>query len=405
MHGRFTSLVALLVIAASVSAHAQLVIVVPPAPTNFQATGAGSRGVFNWDAAAPGTGVDGYRLQITPVDHPGPTLIQDTGLTRPVSVSLEDGIYDAFVQAVNTAGASPPSATVRFTIAPTSAPGNFAATVSGNSVNFVWTAPAGDPKPVTYRIEIGIPGDETIQTPTIDVTGAEAGPFSHTLAFGNGVYVARVRGVEADRPGIPTTDITFIIGPPPTGAVPFPPSGLIADIVGTTVTLRWNLRVDSPPASSFVVNAFSDAGVPLANFDTRNPALRVTFPNIPSGSYLVSVSSQNVHGLNQHASTAIFVAVNDGRPSCGAQLEPPTGLSYSQSGNFVALTWARPAVGTSLTGYLIDVVGSLNATFSTGNQSTVVSGSLASGTYGVQVRSHDSCTASTPTNQVVITIP
>jgi hypothetical protein len=303
------------------------------------------------------------------------------------------------VQAVNTTGAGfPSSPPVRFEIAPAGPPENFAATVTGNSVFFVWTESSTGPDPESHLIEIGIPGEETIYT--VPVVGT-----SGTVSLANGVYVARVKGVEADRPGTPSPDISFIVGPPPTGAVPFPPSGLVSEIIGNTVTLRWNMREDSPPVTSFLVQVSTAGGAPLGEIDIRSTARSVTFTNVPNGSYAVRVSAYNVHGRSQRSSATIFVAVNVGQPTCGAGLDPPTGLSYSKSGNFVALTWARPALGASVTGYLIDVTGTINTTFGTGNQSTVIGGFVSNGTYTVQVRAHDSCSASAPSNQVVITVP
>jgi hypothetical protein len=278
-------------------------------------------------------------------------------------------------------------------------------------VSFVWTGSSTGPTAESHLIEIGIPGEETIYSVPVSVG------TSSTVSLPDGVYVARVKGVEGDRPGVPSSDITFIVGPPPTGAVPFPPNGLVSEILGNAVTLRWNMRVDSPPASSFVVQAFSNGGVLLGSFDTMSPALSVTFPHVPNGSYAVRVYARNAHGLSQRPSVIrdssgqiqgtgdLLVAVNVGGASCGAAIDPPTGLSYSKSGNFVALTWARPATGASVTGYLIDVTGTINTTFGTGNQSTVIGGFVSNGIYTVQVRAHDSCSASGPSNQVVITVP
>jgi hypothetical protein len=400
MHGRLTSLVAVLFVAVSVNALAQD-IPLPGTPTNLQADPGGSSVDFTWTPPTAGP-VDKYRLTMTPINDPTKAVTVDTPGPTPshTVVSLPDGTYDAVVQAVNTTGPGFPSnPPVRFSIAPAGPPENFAATVTGNSVFFVWTESSTGPPPETYQIEIGIPGEETIYT----VPGFPG--TSGTVSLPNGVYVARAKGVEAERPGTPSPDITFIVGPPPTGAVPFPPSGLVSEIIGNTVTLRWNMRVDSPPVSSFLVQVSTSGGAPLGEIDIRSTARSVTFTNVPNGSYAVRVSSYNVHGRSQRSSATIFVAVNTGGPSCGTQLEAPTGLSYSKSGNFVALTWARPANGASITDYLIDVSGTLNTTFSTGNQSTVIGGTVPSGFYTVQVRSHDACSASAPSNQVFITVP
>jgi hypothetical protein len=397
MHGRLTSLVAVLAVAVSVNAQAQALLP-PGTPTNLVADPGGSSVDFSWTAPTSG-GVDTYRITITPITDPSKAVTVDTGPTTSATVTLADGTYDAVVQAVNTAGASLPSSPpVRFQIAPAGPPENFAASVTGNSVSFTWTQSSTGPPPESYQVEIGIPGEETLAA-----TGFVG--LSGTVSLANGVYVARVKGVEGERPGTPSPDITFIVGPPPTGAVPFPPNGLVSEIVGNTVTLRWNMRVDSPPVSSFIVNVSTDAGAPLGEIDTRSSARIVTFTNVPNGSYAVRVYAQNVHGRSQRPSASLFVAVNVGGASCGTVLDPPTGLSYSKSGNFVALTWARPATGASVTDYLIDVAGTVNTTFSTGNQSTTIAGFVSNGTYTVQVRAHDSCSASAPSNQVVITVP
>ena len=398
MNGRLTSLVALLVVAVSVHAQAQE-IVIPGTPTNLMADPGGSSVDFTWSPPATGP-VDNYRLTITPINDPSKAVIVDTsGPTTTFTYSLADGVYDAVVQAVNTAGASFPSnPPVRFEIAPAGPPENFAASVTGNVVTFVWTQSSTGPPPETYQIEIGIPGEETIYTPGF--VG-----LSGTVSLPTGVYVARAKGVEGDRPGTPSPDITFIVGPPPAGAVPFPPNGLVSEIVGNTVSLRWNVRVDSPPVSSFIVHVFSAAGTFLGEIDTRSSARTATYLNVPNGSYAIRVSGQNQYGRSQRSTAPIFVAVNVGGPSCGTQLDPPTGLSYSKSGNFVALTWARPPTAASLTGYLIDVAGTINTTIATGNQSTVIGGVVPSGSYIVQVRAHDSCTASAPSNQIFITVP
>ncbi len=391
MHGRLTSLVALLVVAIGVSAaDAQTA---PGPPEGATAVVDGGVVTLTWSAPTTGEAPTHYEVEMVNFG-----LKFDVGLDTSFTQTLDNGTYIARIRAFNGTAQGLPTPDVTFTIEVVRPPQNLTATVSGSAVTIAWDPPTSGAPLGGYLFELGVPGREAEwQFPLGNVP-------TFTLPLANGVYVGRLRAVGSTSVGLPTPDITFIVGPPPTGAVPFPPSGLTSAISESTVSLSWNLREDSPPATRYFVEALSPvSGALLARVDTGNPARTATFNNVPNGGYQVRVTAFNQHGFSQLSSDAIQFAIGPST-SCGTQVDPPTGLSYSQSGNFVALTWARPTTAI-LTGYLIEISGSVNTSFSTGSQITFIAGVIASGTYVVQVRAHDTCAVSTPTNQITVVVP
>ena len=231
MHARITSLVGLLLVVGSVAAEAQL----PNAPRSLMFSRSGSDATFTWLPPAVGVAPTSYELEIVPAGSLGSR--EDVGLVVEVAKTLTDGLYTARVRAMNGDLVGPPSNDVTFTIAPPKPPQNVQVVVAGNSATFSWQLPTTGPPDLGYRLEIGIPGLEMPPTgpppppPTTPGPIADGNSTSWTeLNLSNGVYVARIEGVVLDGAEVvfsaESNELAFIIGPPPSGPVPFPPTDL-----------------------------------------------------------------------------------------------------------------------------------------------------------------------------------
>lgn len=184
---------------------------VPPPPTGFSAVLLGTsldRVRFSW--AAPDAFVSSYTLAAG--SAPGLTDIASIPLSG-VSPSLvyasaiPPGTYFVRVRAANSCGQSPFTPDLRLTIGAGSdlplAPLNLTATTTGNTTTLSWVVPPGAIS--GHVLEAGS------DTGLADLVTAPLGPAPGLVVPGvpSGVYVLRVRAVNAAGTGPPSADVVL----------------------------------------------------------------------------------------------------------------------------------------------------------------------------------------------------
>lgn len=186
---------------------------------------------------------------------------------------------------------------------------------------------------------------------------------------------------------------------------PGSPSNLGATVTGSTVVLIWTAPASGDPATTYVLQAGSAAGLSnLANFSTGSTATTYTANGVAAGTYFVRVLAGN--GAGQSApSNEITITVGGATNAPGA----PAAVTAAVSGSTVTLAWTAPLSGGAPTTYWLEAgsaPGASNlANFSTGSTTTgYVATGVPNGTYYVRVRAGNAFGISAASNEVTIVV-
>jgi hypothetical protein len=217
-------------------------------------------------------------------------------------------------------------------------------------------------------------------------------PQSSCTATPSSLSADDIAGVRAIYPG----------GTGGAGSLPGTPTGLIATVTGTTVTLSWAAPATGGAPSTYIVEAGSAPGIAnLVVAPTNSTATTITFSGVPPGTYYVRLRAGNALG-SSGASNEVIVTVGCATPA------PPANLAFSKNGFTVTLTWQAPTIGVAPLGYRL-VVGSApgleNVLILDQGPFTTLTAVGPPGTYFVRVRSLSACGASAPSNELVIVLP
>lgn len=199
--------------------------------------------------------------------------------------------------------------------------------------------------------------------------------------------------------------------PPPTMTPPGVPTGLLATVNGTSVTLSWNpVTADeaeggsSPSAAtSYTVQVGNVSGV-YALFLGTVSTTSVT-GTAPAGTYYWRVTATNSAGAGPPSAQAQFTI---GPATCVAP-GAPQNFNFTLAGRTVSLIWTAPSSGTLPITYVVEA-GSLPALANlynaqTGSSATVVTAAAPPGTYYVRIRAQNACGISAPSNERTIVVP
>lgn len=282
------------------------------------------------------------------------------------------------------------------------APTALAGTVSGTVVTLSWTAATTGDAPTSYQIQAGSAAGQT------NIASFDTGTTATTLAIFNvpaGTYFVRVRAVNSLGASVPSNEVQIVVGGPAACPSVAAPTGLLATINGTTVTLSWTAPTASACApTGYIIQAGSTPGASdLANFSTGSAATTFTAAGVGAGTYYVRVLSAAT-GVVSAPSTEIAFTVG----TCGTAPNAPTNLQAVINGSTVVFTWTAPAAGCAPVSYLLQAgssSGSNNIANAPVNGTTLTATGVANGTYYVRVVSLNAVGPSVPSNEVVVTLP
>jgi hypothetical protein len=391
---------------AAVTFNVTTTVAAPDSPTAFAGTADGTNVTFSWTPALTGTAPTSFLLEIGTA--PGVTTLPTRSVPWPttrLTLSLPAGTYHARVRAVNGVGTSAPSPEASVIVEVPSPipgpPGNFAATVSGRTVSFTWTAATTGEAATSYTIEAGnAPGSSNLAHLS---TGTPATSLS-VPSVPPGTYWVRVRGSNDAGTGAPSQDIAIVMGAT-SGCSSLPGSPVLLTPVtdGRNVTLSWNTPTFGGRVLQYVLLAGSAAGLSdLAVVDTGNAATSFA-ASAPAGVYYLRVAASNGCGTGP-ASNEVTFSMGSGAP------EAPTDLEGAVSGDGrVSLSWLPPASGQAPSGYLLEAGSAPGlsdlATLATGSVATTFSATAQPGRYYVRVRALGGTSPGPASNEVVIEVP
>ena len=122
---------------------------------------------------------------------------------------------------------------------------------------------------------------------------------------------------------------------------PVAPSGLTANVSGTTVTLIWTAPATGDPAASYLIEAGSAPGLSnLASLSTGNAGTTFSAGGVPVGQYYVRVRAANAAGSSPPSNEVVLQV--GGPVGCGP-LGTPTLSVVTNSGGTVGFSWTIPS--------------------------------------------------------------
>jgi len=393
-------------VSAPVAFNVTAVASAPDPPTATTAIASGTSVTIGWTAALTGSAPSGFVIEIGTA--PGTTTLPTQAVPAALAqhaLSLPAGTYYARVRAVNGSGASAPSPEASVTVIDSGPvpgpPGMFSARTSGTTVVFTWTAPTtGDP-PTRYLIEAG-------SSPGLsDLASIDTGSINSTLTIPGvppGTYWVRVRAANPAGIGVPSQDVSIVMGPT-AGCVglPGPPMLLVPVVSGNTVALSWQApALGSQPSAYVLLAGSAPSASNLASFSTGSAATSYAAA-APGGTYFVRVAAANACGTGP-ASNEIAFTLDSDPPG------PPRDLAWSlQAGGRIALSWTPPATGGVPTSYLVEV-GSASglanlAAIASGGTVTSINATAPPGAYHVRVRAVNGAGPGAPSSEVVVVVP
>ena len=262
----------------------------------------------------------------------------------------------------------------------------YVAAVSDRDVTLRWTPPAAGATPTGYVVEGGVSPGQVLGAIASD-TSAPIVRFTAPV----GSFYVRVHALNGTARSTASNEVLLRVG---VAVAPSAPDGLVAAVVGDTVTLAWRVTSSGGAPTGLVLDVAGGtaASLPLGLADS------VQFPGVPAGTYDLSLRAVNASGSSV-ASNTVRVAVPT---ACsGAPSTPVNFLGY-RVGSTLSVTWDPAPTGVAPTSYVLAVTGAAALSIPTGART--LSGVVGAGSYTLSVSAVNACGTSraTPTQTVVV---
>lgn len=222
------------------------------------------------------------------------------------------------------------------------------------------------------------------------------GSFSYTPDGGFvGADAFTYRAVNGIGPGT-VAQATIVVQDATTVQAPY--NLRVDSVVGTTVTLRWDVPSIGPRPAGFVLEGGVGPGDVLASLPTGSDAPVFTF-TAPTGSYFI-----RMHGVlgtdRSPASNEVPLHVNvPVAPSA------PAGLTGLVDGSALSLAWTNTFAGGPPSGLVLDVSGSIVTSIPIGLSERFSFAGVPAGTYTLSLRATNAGGSSPNSNAVALTFP
>lgn len=279
----------------------------PGAPSSFAVAVNGHVGRFTWTPSPFGS-ADSYRIEAGV--SPGTTLVTiaapalGSDFTMP---GIPPGRFYVRLRGANQYGVGPPSDDVELVVAPNGTslptpPRDFMTFLANGVLQAQWQPAAVPGEAVSgYVLEAGLATGGTIVALPLGLT-----TFATIGNVPPGAFFLRLRAVNSAGLGAPSQE--RLIVSPGVPAPPGPPSGLVADVVGSTVSLGWNPGGAGGAPTRYRLEVGPYRGATALTFETPLATTIVGFTGVPPGRYYVRVRGVNAQGLGP-ASADVRVVV------------------------------------------------------------------------------------------------
>ena len=279
---------------------------------------------------------------------------------------------------------------------PPNAPTAITNSVTLDTVTLSWTPASTGGPAQSYILDAGTaPGVTNITSIVLN------SPNTSTVvgAVPPGLYYVRVRARNALGTSGPSPDTAVTVGP---CDAPGQPANVLYSTADDLVTISW-----TPPASGVTQGYWLYAGYAPGQSNALVTQLGPTpifAGSAPFGTYYVRLAAWNSCAVGP---TSPDLQVNV--LPCTAAPLPPTGLSYTRTGNIVTLTWNNPASGSLPSRFEIHAGSAPGASnlivFSTTNNATSIQTLAPPGTYYVRVKGVNNCGPSVDSNEIAVVVP
>ena len=190
-------------------------------------------------------------------------------------------------------------------------------------------------------------------------------------------------------------------GPPPA-----PPQNLTTIVNGQTVTVSWMPPADGSATAGYQLEAGSIRGAAdLAVFRSAAAQTTLTFANVPPGTYYARVRSLNATASSAPSNEVIVMVGSSG---CTQPPQAPTSFTSVVNGRTVTLLWSDPSSSSGAAQFVLEAgsAGGLAnlAIVTVPGDTRSFSVQAPPGTYYVRVRGVNGCGASTPSDEIVVSV-
>jgi predicted phage tail protein len=266
-------------------------------------------------------------------------------------------------------------------------------------VTLQWTAPSGGDAATSYVVEAGSSSGLS------DIASLNTGSTSTTLVVigvPTGTYFVRVRAVNSSGTSAPSNEVVVVVGPVTPCSPVLPPTGLAANVNGSSVAFTWSAPAGCVPTSYVIQIGTSSGASNLANFSTGSTATTFTANAVAPGTYFARVLTAVGSTLSAPSVEIPFTV-----GACGTVPNAPANLKSTVTGSTVVLTWDPPSGGCAPTSYFVQAgstAGASNIANVPITVNTLTATNVANGTYFVRVRAANAVGTGAASNEATVIV-